>query len=82
VYEELRVLQFAVSAIPEIKSKKEQFTPPLHTTTFEGFFLSSVGRAIQVATSHCLSQNFSCLGIFNIMVENPNDFPGQGKHNL
>jgi hypothetical protein len=38
VYEELRVLQFAVSATPEIKSKKEQFTPPLHTTTFEGFF--------------------------------------------
>jgi hypothetical protein len=45
MYEELQVLQFAVSAIPEIKSEKEQFAPPLHTTTFEGFF--SPRRAVQ-----------------------------------
>lgn len=74
VYEEL----LAVPVIPGIKSEKEKFAGALYTTTLEGF-ISTPGRAIQAATSHCLGQNFSRPEMFNIVVEDPNDPSGQGK---
>ncbi|EMD34768.1 hypothetical protein CERSUDRAFT_97352 [Gelatoporia subvermispora B] len=74
VYEEL----LAVPVIPGVKSEKEKFAGGLYTTTVEGF-VSTTGRGIQGATSHCLGQNFSRPEMFNIFVEDPNDPTGQGK---
>ncbi|RXW20597.1 hypothetical protein EST38_g5251 [Candolleomyces aberdarensis] len=68
VYEDL----LAVPVIPGIKSEKEKFAGGLYTTTLEGF-ISTSGRGIQAATSHCLGQNFSRPEMFNIFVEDPND---------
>lgn len=73
VYEDL----LAVPVIPGIKSEKEKFAGGLYTTTLEGF-ISTSGRGIQAATSHCLGQNFSRPEMFNIFVEDPTD-PEKGK---
>lgn len=70
VYEDL----LAVPVIPGIKSEKEKFAGGLYTTTLEGF-ISTSGRGIQAATSHCLGQNFSKM--FNIVVEDPNAGTGE-----
>ncbi|PBK98844.1 prolyl-tRNA synthetase [Armillaria gallica] len=74
VYEEL----LAVPVIPGVKSEKEKFAGGLYTTTIEGF-ISTSGRGIQAATSHCLGQNFSRPEMFNISVEDPEDKVGQTK---
>jgi len=68
VYEDL----LAVPVIPGVKSEKEKFAGGLYTTTLEGF-ISTSGRGIQAATSHCLGQNFSRPEMFNIFVEDPVD---------
>lgn len=68
VYEDL----LAVPVIPGVKSEKEKFAGGLYTTTLEGF-ISTSGRGIQAATSHCLGQNFSRPEMFNIFVEDPQD---------
>lgn len=64
VYTEL----LAVPMIKGIKTEKEKFAGGLYTSTIEGF-ISTTGRGIQSATSHCLGQNFSKM--FNIAVEDP-----------
>jgi prolyl-tRNA synthetase len=74
VFEDL----LAVPVIPGVKSEKEKFAGGLYTTTVEGF-ISTSGRGIQGATSHCLGQNFSRPEMFNIFVEDQNDPTGQGK---
>ncbi|EJT99274.1 prolyl-tRNA synthetase [Dacryopinax primogenitus] len=75
VYEEL----LAVPVIPGIKSEKEKFAGGLYTTTLEGF-ISTTGRGIQAATSHCLGQNFSKM--FNIVVEDPNAGTGENASKI
>jgi len=74
VFEEL----LAVPVISGVKSEKEKFAGGLYTTTVEGF-ISTSGRGIQGATSHCLGQNFSRPEMFDIVVEDPNDATGKGK---
>lgn len=64
VYTEL----LAVPMIKGIKTEKEKFAGGLYTSTIEGF-ISTTGRGIQSATSHCLGQNFSKM--FGINVEDP-----------
>jgi len=50
-----------ICAVPVTKGKKsemEKFAGGFYTTTCEAF-VSSSGRSVQGATSHCLGQNFS-----------------------
>jgi len=48
----------AVPVTKGIKSENEKFAGGFYTTTCEAF-VSSSGRSVQGATSHCLGQNFS-----------------------
>ncbi len=48
---------YAVAALKGIKSENEKFAGAVYTTSVETFFPN--GKAIQIATSHLLGQNFS-----------------------
>ena len=65
----------AVPVTPGKKSEKEKFAGADYTTTIEAF-ISTNGRAVQAATSHCLGQTFSTEKMFNISF---NDDAGQTK---
>jgi prolyl-tRNA synthetase len=57
IYHELIESSLAVPCIKGLKSEKEKFVGAEYTITLEG--LMADGRALQLATSHNLGQNFS-----------------------
>jgi prolyl-tRNA synthetase len=57
IYHELIESSLAVPCIKGLKSEKEKFVGAEYTVTLEG--LMADGRALQLATSHNLGQNFS-----------------------
>ena len=59
IYHEVIERSLAIPCIKGLKSEKEKFVGAEYTTTLEG--LMADGRALQLATSHYLAQNFSCL---------------------
>ncbi|HET6640032.1 MAG TPA: proline--tRNA ligase [Nitrososphaeraceae archaeon] len=57
LYEEILADYLAVPALKGTKTRKEKFVGALATTTLEGMMPD--GKALQLATSHNLGQNFS-----------------------
>jgi prolyl-tRNA synthetase len=57
IYHEVIESSLAVPCIKGLKSEKEKFVGAEYTTTLEG--LMADGKALQLATSHNLGQNFS-----------------------
>lgn len=57
LYAEVMEELYAVPVLKGMKSESEKFAGALYTTSLETFFPN--GKAIQVATSHCLGQNFA-----------------------
>ncbi|MGD1837130.1 MAG: proline--tRNA ligase [Nitrososphaeraceae archaeon] len=57
IYKSLIEEELAISTISGYKSEKEKFVGALYTTTLES--LMPDGKALQMATSHNLGQNFS-----------------------
>jgi len=57
IYEKVMEELYAVAVLKGVKSENEKFAGAVYTTSVETFFPN--GKAIQIATSHLLGQNFS-----------------------